>query len=55
MLCEKSEWSAVLVNQGTTETLGLSCGCGGGRRLKKRRPGEGITVGMVKPEEVSGE
>jgi hypothetical protein len=25
MPCEKSEWSMVLVNQGTTETLGLSC------------------------------
>ena len=25
MPCEKSEWSAVLMNRGTTETLGLSC------------------------------
>jgi len=25
MPCEKSEWSTVLLNQGTTETLGLSC------------------------------
>jgi hypothetical protein len=25
MPCEKSEWSTVLRNQGTTETLGLSC------------------------------
>ncbi len=31
MPCEKSEWSTVLMNQGTTETLGLSCWCGGGR------------------------
>src|SRR5262249_1264817 len=25
MPCEKSGWSAVLMNQGTTETLGLAC------------------------------
>ena len=25
MPCEKSEWSTVLLNRGTTETLGLSC------------------------------
>jgi hypothetical protein len=31
MSCEKSEWPAVLMNQGTTETLGLSCLCGGRR------------------------
>ena len=48
------------VTRGTTEprnnrNLGTSCVCGGGRRLKRRRPGEGVTVGMVKPEDVSGE
>jgi len=31
MLCEKSEWPTVLLNQGTTETLGPSWWCGGGR------------------------
>jgi hypothetical protein len=31
MPCEKSEWSTVGVDQGTTEVLGLSCWCGGGR------------------------
>jgi hypothetical protein len=31
MPCEKSEWFTVLMNQGTTETLGLSCWCGSGR------------------------
>jgi hypothetical protein len=31
MSCEKSEWPTVLMNQGTTETLGLSCWCDSGR------------------------
>lgn len=39
MLCEKSEWPAVLMNRGRAKASGPPPLRGGGRRPKRRRPG----------------